>query len=136
MILKDFPLLMEGMREIMYDQYPAGAYIKEQQEIPEWWEPKFKIAEAGLQKFQGRSLEQVAPLLHEMPGYEDLADYDNQKEKAIHLFYLPINDSMPLLADLAGLTVMEYFYAQEIFESFFQGALRMVFEGRRPIPRG
>lgn len=129
MKLKDFPLIMEGMKEIMYDQYQKGAYIKEEQEVSEWWEPQFRIAEAALQKFQGRTLAQVAPLLHEMPGYEDLNNHDSQKERAIQLFYLPMNDSAVWLADAVGMRPSEYFFAQQIFESFFELELRGVFQG-------
>jgi hypothetical protein len=129
MKLKEFPLIMEGMRQIMLDQYMKGAFIKTEQEVPEWWEPRFKIAEQGLQKLAGRTLEQVAPLLHEMPGYEDLADHDNQKERAINHFYLPIDDLAVWLADAVGMLPSEYFFAQEIFEKFFDGVLRNVFQG-------
>lgn len=129
MQLKDFPLLMEGMKQIMYDQYMKGSFIKTEEEVSEWWEPRFKIAEQGLQKFQGRSLEQVAPLLHEMPGYEDLRDWDNQKTKAIDHFYLPVNDTAVWLADAVGMLPSEYFFAQEVFEQFFDGVLRNVFQG-------
>jgi len=125
MKLKDFPLLMEGMRQIMLDQYMKGAHIKTEEEVSDYWEPQFKIAEEGLTKLEGKTVEQVSPRLPEMPGCEDM-ELDAQ---SIEYFYLPVNDSDVWLADVAGLKPTEFWYAKLILEQFFDGVLRNTFQG-------
>lgn len=127
--LKQFPLVAAGFHHIMMDQPRARTEqsIRMDATVEEHWHAKFVFAEAGLTRLFGRTIGEVMPLLRELPGYEDI----RQTDSALEFVYLPVDDSDSWLLDAAGCRVMEYASIKEVFESFFEGELRDVFEERK-----
>ena len=128
MKLKNFPLLMQGMHEIMMDQPMSGMFIHGMAEIKPDEEIYFIMAEGALKKLEGKELRDLlSPTVYEMPGYEDLKQC--MGEPALYHFCLPMNDLDEFIADNSGMRPSEYWWAKHLLEQYFDGPLRERFTG-------
>lgn len=124
--LKEFPLFMAGCHAIMLDSgcgHGPEAHVLNPEAETLHYTDAIEIIEGHLKSLKGKTIQQFIPEMLKMKYYEDV----RPEEFAIEYVYLGMNDSTKLVLAKLGLSPLEIWAVEHVFDQFFEGELHKQF---------